>query len=57
MIPVPEAPIDDWRALLTFVVARGKAAGQLAAGDRIVLLGGTELPGTHHNAVMVHEVV
>lgn len=56
VMPVPGAPNDDPAQLLDFLVARGKRDGSLESGDRIVLLGGTELPGMHHNAVMVHDV-
>jgi len=54
--PLPGAPLDDDGELLRFVVERGRAAGQLAPGDRIVLVSGTGLSSTRHNAVIVHEI-
>jgi pyruvate kinase len=54
--PLPGAPIDEDDELLRFVVDRGRAAGHLAPGDRIVLVSGTGLSSTRHNAVIVHEI-
>jgi len=54
--PLPGAPIDQDDELLRFVIERGRAAGHLAAGDRVVLVSGTGLSSTRHNAVIVHEL-
>lgn len=56
VMPLSGAPGHESKQLLDYVVARGKAEGYLIAGDRIVLLGGTKIPGTHHDSIMVHEV-
>jgi pyruvate kinase len=56
VIPFGEAPAADDRQLLRFIVDRGRQSGELSAGDRIVLLTGTGLPSSRHNAVIVHEV-
>jgi len=56
VIPLPGAPTDDMRKLLDYVVERGRAAGYVAQGDRIVLIGGTGLEGTQHNMIVVHEI-
>jgi len=54
--PLPGAPIDGGDELLRFVIERGRAAGQFSPGDRIVLVSGTGLSSTRHNAVIVHEI-
>lgn len=54
--PAPRAPAADDRELLRYIVARGCEAGELSSGDRIVLITGTGLPSSRHNAVIVHEV-
>jgi len=56
VIPVPGAPVSEGTGLLEFAGELGKTRGYLGAGDRIVLLGGTDLPDMYHNAITVHEV-
>lgn len=56
VIPLPDAPAHDDRALIDFIVERGLASGDLNKGDRILVLSGTGLPTSRHNVVMVHEV-
>ena len=56
VIPLAGAPIGDNRNLLEHVVARGRDAGLLRAGDRIVLVAGTGLAMTAHNMIVVHEL-
>jgi len=56
VVPLSGAPNEDAEKLLAFIVSRGKRDGTLESGDRLVLLGGTELPGMHHNAIKVHDV-
>jgi pyruvate kinase len=56
MIPLPGAPVHDNAAVLRHVVEWGKAGGMLAAGDRVVLIAGTGLEHTAHNAIVVHQV-
>jgi len=56
VIPVAGAPTADSAALLRFVLDRGRAAGHLEPGDRIVLLTGSDVTGKTHNMIQVHEV-
>jgi pyruvate kinase len=56
VIPLAGAPLGDSRRLLEHLVARGREAGMLAAGDRIVLVAGTGLSTTAHNMIVVHEL-
>jgi pyruvate kinase len=56
VIPLSGAPTGDGAALMQFIVGRGRSAGYLAAGDRIVLVSGTGLASTRHNMIVVHEV-
>jgi len=56
VIPLAGAPTDDSTRLLEHVVDRGRAAGLLAPGDRIVLITGTGLKATAHNMIVVHEL-
>jgi pyruvate kinase len=56
VIPLAAAPADDSAELLRHVAARGRAAGLLKAGDRIVLLTGSDVDGTTRNTIQVHEV-
>ncbi len=55
VIPLAGAPTDDAAKLLRYVTDRGRAAGQLTSGDRIVLITG-EATGKTHNMIQVHEV-
>jgi pyruvate kinase len=56
VIPLPDAPAGEGDELLRYVVERGRAAGHFVSGDRIVLVSGTGLSSTRHNAVVVHEI-
>jgi pyruvate kinase len=56
VIPLPNAPVEDSAQLLEHVVERGRVAGQLASGDRIVLVAGSGLSMTRHNVIVVHEI-
>jgi len=56
VIPLAGAPTDDSTSLLRHVTEWGRAAGLLAAGDRIVLLTGSDVTGKTHNMIQVHEV-
>jgi len=56
VIPIRGAPTGDNRRLLEFVVDRGRSAGVLDHGDRVVLVTGTGLSMTAHNMVVVHEL-
>ena len=56
VVPVAGVPTHNHAELLEEVVERGRTAGFLAHGDRIVLVGGTGLQRTRHNMVVVHEL-
>jgi pyruvate kinase len=56
VIPLPNAPVNDDRRLLEYIIARGRESGDLANGDRLILLSGTGLPTSRHNMLLVHEV-
>lgn len=52
-----QAPMsDDITAVLQRVVGEARAAGRLHKGDRVVLIGGTGLPVSRHNMIVVHEL-
>jgi pyruvate kinase len=53
---LPGAPLSDDRRLLEYIVQRGRAAGDLMTGDRVVLLSGTGLPTSRHNMLLIHEI-
>jgi hypothetical protein len=48
--------VNDDRRLLEYIIARGRSSGDLANGDRLILLSGTGLPSSRHNMLLVHEV-
>lgn len=56
VIPLPSAVVRDDRKLLEFIIQRGRTAGDLAPGDRLILLSGTGLPTSRHNMLLVHEI-
>ena len=56
VVPLPSAPIDDDQALLEYIADRGLQSGRLKSGDRIVLVAGTGVSSSQHNAVIVEEV-
>jgi pyruvate kinase len=56
IIPLRDAPTQDQRQLLKHVIDRGRSEGYLTSGDRIVLVVGTGIAASRHNAVVVHVV-
>ena len=56
VIPIPNAPLNDDRRLLDYIIGKGRASGDLTNGDRLILLSGTGLPTSRHNMLLVHEV-
>jgi pyruvate kinase len=56
VVPLPNAPCNDDRRLLEYIIARGRGAGDLVNGDRLILLSGTGLATSRHNMLLVHEV-
>jgi len=51
--PLPDAPIDDERALHAFIDQWGQADGTLAPNDRVVFVSGSGVVPTAHNRVDV----
>jgi pyruvate kinase len=56
VVPVAGAPVDDGEKLLEYVVERGRKAGHLAPGEKVVLVSGTGLSTTRHNLIVVHQI-
>jgi pyruvate kinase len=56
VIPVSGAPTDDAAKLLAWIEQRGGEAGFLASQDTVVLVWGTGLLASRHNAIVVHRV-
>ena len=56
VIPLADAPTDDAKALLDYVLTRGRDISYLKSGDRVVLITGTRLIERGQNAILVHEV-
>ncbi|RMG03396.1 MAG: pyruvate kinase [Planctomycetota bacterium] len=56
VIPLPEAPADDPVKIVRTVVEWGRQGRFLEPGDRIVLITGTGLPVSAHNAIVVHQI-
>lgn len=56
VVPLAGAPTHDNEELLNHVTEWGRKIGYLASGDRIVLIAGTGLSASAHNAVMVYQL-
>jgi len=56
VIPVAGAPTETSGQLLEWIVQRGRAAGLLAPGDRVVLITGVGAAPSRHNAIIVHQL-
>ena len=56
VVPLAGAPVDDGAKLLEHVIERGRAAGHLSPGDRVVLVYGTGIRTSGHNMVVVHQI-
>ena len=56
VIPLPNAPADEPRQLLEHVCRRGREAGWLTPGDRILLVFSTRMSAGRHNGILVHQV-
>jgi pyruvate kinase len=54
--PLAGAPTEGPGKLMEYMVRRGREAGYLASGDRVVLLAGTGLRVAEHNMIVVHEL-
>jgi pyruvate kinase len=56
IVPRYGAPVSDNTKLLEHVAELGRQSGYLAPGDRIVLVLGTGITASRHNAIVVHQV-
>jgi pyruvate kinase len=56
IIPLPEAPVREGQNLAEFVEEWAKNQNLVHAGDRIVLVTGTNIVPHVHNSLIVHEV-
>ncbi len=56
VIPVAGAPSETSGQLLDWIVQRGRAAGLLSPGDRVVLITGIGAAPSRHNAIIVHQL-
>jgi pyruvate kinase len=56
VFPLAGAPVGKSMELLEYVTQLGRQSGYLNPGDRIVLIIGTGLSASAHNAIVVHEL-
>lgn len=56
VLPLPNAPADDADRALHYAIELARSAGHVHTGDRVVMLAGTGLKASKHNAIIVHEV-
>jgi pyruvate kinase len=56
VFPLAEAPVGKSKELLDYVTQLGRQSGLLNPGDRIVLIIGTGLPTSAHNAIVVQQL-
>ncbi|NLX99494.1 MAG: pyruvate kinase [Rhodopirellula sp.] len=56
VFPLAGAPTGSPEEILRHVAERGRAAGSVDSGDRIVLIAGTGLSVSRHNMIVVHQV-
>jgi len=56
VIPLAGAPVGDADKLLGYVTRWALSENLVASGDTIVMVAGTGLAATSHNAVVVHQV-
>jgi pyruvate kinase len=56
IIPHFGAPVGDSRKLLDYIANWGRESGYFTSGDRIVLVLGTGISASRHNAIVVHQV-
>ncbi len=55
VFPIAVAPTGSPEEILCYVAQRGREAGFVGPGDRIVLIAGTGLRVSRHNMIVVHE--
>jgi pyruvate kinase len=56
VFPLAGAPVGKTAALLEFVTQMGRQRGYLEPHDRVVLVAGTGLTTSRHNAIVVHQL-
>jgi pyruvate kinase len=56
VFPLAGAPVGKSKELLDYVTQLGRQKGYLNPGDRIVLIIGTGLTSSAHNAIVVHQL-
>ncbi len=56
VFPLAGAPVGKSKELLEYVTQLGRQSGYLNPGDRIVLIIGTGLTASAHNAIVVHQL-
>ncbi|MGD0654157.1 MAG: pyruvate kinase [Thermoguttaceae bacterium] len=56
VFPLAGAPVGKSQELLDYVTQLGRQSGYLNPGDRIVLIIGTGLTASAHNAIVVHQL-
>jgi pyruvate kinase len=56
IIPHFGAPVGDSAKLLAYIADWGRESGYFTSGDRIVLVLGTGISASRHNAIVVHQV-
>jgi pyruvate kinase len=56
LFPLAGAPVGKSQELLEYVTQQGRHSGYLNPGDRIVLIIGTGLTASAHNAIVVHQL-
>jgi pyruvate kinase len=56
VFPLPGAPVGKSKELLEYVTKLGREKGYLKSGDRIVLVTGTGITASAHNAIVVHQL-
>ncbi len=56
IIPHFGAPVGDNAKLLDYISDRWRESGYFSPGDRIVLVLGTGISASRHNAIVVHQV-
>jgi pyruvate kinase len=56
IIPHFGAPVGDSAKLLGYIAEWGRGSGLFASGDRIVLVLGTGISASRHNAIVIHQV-
>jgi pyruvate kinase len=56
VFPLAGAPVGKSQELLEYVTQLGRQKGYLNPGDRIVLIIGTGLTASAHNAIVVHQL-